>query len=52
MQTFKLTVGGRRATLRATAVDVALKRFLGGGWNARFKMAVGETIRIVVSREA
>ncbi len=63
MQTFTVKVGERTVRVRASALDVALKRFLGGGWDAsytyatvnpayRFKMAVGQTIQIVVSREA
>lgn len=63
MQTYSVKIGERCAQVRATALDVALKRFLGGGWDAcytyatvdpahRFKMAVGETVHITIRRQA
>jgi hypothetical protein len=63
VQTYKVKLGERSATLRATAPDVALKRFLGGGWAAgyryatvhaedRFRMKVGDTAQIVIARIA
>ncbi len=61
MQTYRVKLGERCATLQATAPDVALKRFLGGGWAAgyryatvsaedRFRMKVGDSVHIVIAR--
>ncbi len=63
MQTYRVKLNGQLATMRATAPDVALKRFLGGGWAAcytyatvsekdRFRMNIGDTAQITISRIA
>jgi hypothetical protein len=42
MRTYKTTLSGAycgTASLRATALDVAVKRVLGGGFQAHFKYA-------------
>ncbi len=63
MQTYRIKLLDRMATVRGTAPDVALKRFLGGGWAAcytyamisekdRFKLDIGETAKISITRIA